>query len=451
MDLNKKTIVYFLFLFISNSILSQTNFSGKVLDNRHQPILYANICFKESNIGTITDKNGEFTLIITEEESILNDSLIFSHLNYKNKTIAYSDLNSNDSIVLEQDYYNLSEVAIYAQYAHNSYRLALSDSKEKWKPIILFFTASYCGPCKYYKNLFAADNKISRFLKENYTLIICDIQTKPGMKLKRLYGSGSGVPNFIVITPDERIIAKHSGGWWNDGMDDEACLNFLKQYSKIPEKLEGIKQIRQTNYDFSTNELRKRPIPTFDKNLKKTNWRVLLNLGLINVTNIMSSNDEYSSSKIGYDFGLYLYYNKKGSNFSFQQGLQFSSQGGRNSAVSKNFRMNYLEMPLRVNYQFYNKSFIMKGGFAPYVSYGLTAKNKIINERINFGSNPNELKRWDYGIMPGLTISPIGNMEIFTGYKIGLNNISNISKETMYNRGFYMRMTIKIFGSETYK
>lgn len=448
----KRLLFYFTFILLTNSIYSQNSFSGKLIDNKNQPIQLANICFKANNIGCITDINGDFTLTFSEDTLVLNDSIVFMHLNYKNKTIAYSDLKNNDTISLEQDYYKLSEVAIYAQYAQNSYRLALSEAKEKGKPILLFFTASYCGPCRYYKKLFVVDNEISRFLKENYTLVICDILSKPGMKLKRLYGSGPGVPNFIVITPDERIIAKHSGGWGREGIgpDDEACLKFLKQYCKLPEKLVSLKQIRQTNYDFSANELRKRPIPTFDQDLSKTNWRILLNLGLINVTNIKSTADSYSSYKVGYDFGLNFYYNKKGSNFSLQPGLLFSSQGGRNSEVSENFRINYLEMPFQLNYKFYSGGFNLKASLAPYVSYGLAAKNKITNERIKFGKNADQLKKWDYGITPGLTITPIGNMDFFAGYKIGLNNISNVANETMYNRGFYVRMTIKFFGRDTY-
>ncbi len=331
--------------------------------------------------------NGEFTFIIPEEDSIRNDSISFTHLNYKNKTIAYSDLKSNENIILEQDYYSLSEVAIYAQYAQNTNRLALSDAREKGKPILLFFTASYCGPCKHYKKLFAADNEVSRFLKENYALIICDILTKPGIKLKKLYGSGSRVPNFVVITSDERILAKHSGSWWKEGigMDDEACLSFLKQYSKLPEKLESLKQIKQTNYDYRVNELRKKPIPTFDENLSNTDWKILLSLGLVNITNIMYTNDDFSSYKVGSDFGLYLYYRRKGSNFSIQNGLLFSSQGGRNSEVPESLRINYLELPVRLSYQFYNSGqvglYTVKLAMTPYVAYGLTAKNKLMDEK----------------------------------------------------------------------
>ncbi len=450
---NKGLLFYSTLILLSNNIFSQKYISGKLIDNKEESIQYANICFKENNIGTTTDLDGNFTLVIPNEDTVLNDSVVFMHLNYKNRIIAYKDLKRNDSIVLDQDYYNLSEVAIYAQYAQNSYRLALSNAKENGKSILLFFTASYCGPCRYYKNLLTEENNISKYLKENYILIFCDIMTKPGMKLKRLYGAGTGVPNFVVITPDERIIAKHSGGWWEKGigMEDEACLNFLKKYSRLPKKLESLKQIRQTNYDFSINEIRKRPIGTFlettDENLASTNWRFMLNLGIINITNL--NDDIYNKSKIGYDFGLLLYYNKKGNNFSCKSGLIYSSEGGKHSLANENLRINYLEVPLNLSYLQKNAFMPIKFTLSPYVSYGITAKNKYTDVRIKFGSAEDQLKRWDYGIIPGITI-PLGDIELFTGYKIGLQNISNINNETMYNRGYYIRMTLKFFGEHLF-
>lgn len=447
----KQLSVFTLFLFYTLNCISQINIEGRVVDENNNPISNANIYLKIKNIGATTDLDGNFLLELSEQSEIRKDSIVFMHLNYVNKTLAYKDIIKDSCIVLKQDYHKLNEVEVYAQYAQNTYKLALANAKDKGKPTLLFFTASWCGICKYYKRLFTEENEISEYLKENYVLVVCDILTETGMKLKRLYNIGSGLPKFVVISPDERTIAKFPGGWKND----EECLKFLKQHSELPEKLESYKQIRQTSYDFSSKELRKRPIVTFDQNIKSTNWRILLNLGLINITNIESSNNSFDSHKIGYDFGLYAYYNKKGSNFSFQNGLLFSSQGGRSSKESSNFRINYLELPIRLNYQLYKGSQvgcnILKVSVAPYIAYGLTAKNKLTNERIKFGSTENQLKRWDYGVIPGLTISPIGNLEIFTGYKFGINNIRNLKSEKMYNRGLYFRMSVKFFGKDTYK
>ena len=87
----------------------------------------------------------------------------------------------------------------------------------------------------------------------------------------------------------------------------------------------------------------------------------------------------------------------------------------------------------------------IKFSLSPYAALGLTAKNKYTDERIKFGSSNDQLKQWDYGIMPGITI-PLGDIELFTGYKIGLNNLSNNSDVEFYNRGVYFRLTLQFFG-----
>src|SRR5690554_4092750 len=303
--------VFHIFFFSTIHCVSQIIIEGNVTDENKNPISNVNIYFCKTNIGTTTDLEGNFFLEVFDEKKISDDSIVFMHLNYVNRTIAYIDIKKESNIVLKQEYHTLNEVAVYARYSEDKYKLALYNARDRNKPILLFFTANWCGVCKKYKRLFTEENEISEFLNENYILVICDIQTKTGMKLKRLYNIGPGLPKFVVISPDEKTIATFPSGWRNN----EECLQFLKQHSQMPENLNSYKQIRQTNYDFSSKELRKRSVVTFDQNLKSTNWRILLNLGLINMTNIESNYNDFGSYKIGYDFGLYAYYNKKGSNF----------------------------------------------------------------------------------------------------------------------------------------
>ncbi len=442
----KRKITFVLFLLLSLKGLSQIRLQGKVVNEDQHPVSHVNICFQSKPTGTTTDLDGNFWIEISDEEEFMNDSIVFRHLNYKDKTLAFKDFKENSCVILKQDYHQLNEVGVYAQYAQNSYKLALKNAKETDKPILLFFTADWCGICHYYKQLFTEKNEINEYLKENYLLVFCDILTKPGMKLKRLYGVGSGLPKFVIITSDERRIAKFDRGWENQ----DECLQFLKKYSKLPQNLESYKKIRQTNYNFEINAPRKRPIVKFDEQMKNTDWRIFLHLGLMNITNIKSSNHNYRSHKLGYDFGFSLMHYKVGNPFSIRGGLLFSSQGGRSPQGSKSFRINYLEIPVRLDYQFRNTRFLSKIGAGPYISCGLAAKNKQANERIKFGSGENRLKRWDYGVIPGVTVSPLGNLEIFTGYKIGFNNISNHPTIKMYNRGFYFRLSIKFFGKRTW-
>lgn len=440
---HSKAVLYLLFVLSVHVCSAQVLWFGELSDDDGKPISNANIFIKDRNVGAISDEEGRFVIKIPNNEEILHDSLVFTHLNYKRRIMACTDFQNQSRVMMEKESIELDEFAVYAQYSQYSYDQAIGYSRVSNKPILLFFTASWCGPCNSYKRLFSEENEVSEYLKSHYVLILCDILSESGMKLKRIYHSGSGVPNFIVVSPDERIIVKHQGGW----ASDDACLDFLKTHASLPDELQHLPVVSTSKYDFSDQEMRKRHLPDFDANMKKTDWRILLSLGLINFTNLESDNgSHYNSYKVGYDFGALIYYHKPQSSFSFQTGFIFSSQGGRHYDTSKSFRVNYLETPLRINYQIAASPFPVKVCMAPYFALGLSAKNKFTNYRLRFGDEANQLKPFDYGFTPGLNFSPVGNMELFTGYKVGLNNISNRPNEMLYNRGFYFLLSVKFFG-----
>lgn len=124
---------------------------------------------------------------------------------------------------------------------------------------------------------------------------------------------------------------------------------------------------------------------------------------MINATNL-NNTSPFSRNKIGYDFGALLHYQKRNSPFSYQSGLIFSSEGGRHHIHSKNLRINYLELPLSISYLKKIATVPIKLSLSPYAALEITAKNKDTNEGLNFGTENNQIRRWDYGIIPGITL-----------------------------------------------
>lgn len=103
---------YILFLFFASFITfayAQTKVSGKVFDENNEPIAYANVLFKGSIQGTITDENGKFYL----ESSKKWSTLIISFLGYETVELTLTkSVNYNLKIILKEEASKLDEVVI---------------------------------------------------------------------------------------------------------------------------------------------------------------------------------------------------------------------------------------------------------------------------------------------------------------------------------------------------
>lgn len=64
-------IILFVFLILSQWIVAQTKVSGIVLDKSKQPIPFANVVFKKSNIGVVANEDGRFYIESPQKHSVL--------------------------------------------------------------------------------------------------------------------------------------------------------------------------------------------------------------------------------------------------------------------------------------------------------------------------------------------------------------------------------------------
>lgn len=73
--------------------ISFTEFKGKVIDNNtNKPLVFAEISIVGTNIGTITNKEGVFSLKVPD--TYLNKQISISYLGYETKTLALSSFNN---------------------------------------------------------------------------------------------------------------------------------------------------------------------------------------------------------------------------------------------------------------------------------------------------------------------------------------------------------------------
>ncbi len=91
-------IVLFLSALVNNSS-SQEYLKGRVVDNNNTPLFAANIYFKNNiTSGAVSDFNGEFTLLYTGIS--IHDTLVISHLSYKQKIICAKDIDNNKYLII---------------------------------------------------------------------------------------------------------------------------------------------------------------------------------------------------------------------------------------------------------------------------------------------------------------------------------------------------------------
>ncbi|MBT8270659.1 MAG: carboxypeptidase-like regulatory domain-containing protein, partial [Bacteroidia bacterium] len=105
----KRTVTSILFSFMVLVSWGQTKVSGYVFDDTDLPIPFANVIFKNSTEGTITDENGRFYL----ESSETHETLIVSFIGFETLEVPLAGkVNYDLRFVLKEEASTLDEVVI---------------------------------------------------------------------------------------------------------------------------------------------------------------------------------------------------------------------------------------------------------------------------------------------------------------------------------------------------
>ncbi|WP_394975334.1 DUF5686 family protein [uncultured Croceitalea sp.] len=124
----KKLLFLLLILFFS-FLNAQTKVGGIVLDEFNSPVAFANIIFKGSSEGTITNDNGRFYF---ESEEDYN-TIVVSFIGYEAKEIALaSKVNYELKIILKESTEQLDEVVIYTGKQSKKNNPAIDILKKIW-------------------------------------------------------------------------------------------------------------------------------------------------------------------------------------------------------------------------------------------------------------------------------------------------------------------------------
>ncbi|WP_350290426.1 DUF5686 family protein [uncultured Croceitalea sp.] len=124
-----KKFLFLLFLSFISVLNAQTKVSGIVLDDFNNPVAFANIIFKGSSEGTITNDNGRFYL--ESEESY--DTIIVSFIGYETQEVRLaSKVNYELELILKESAEQLDEVVIYTGKQSKKNNPAIAILKKIW-------------------------------------------------------------------------------------------------------------------------------------------------------------------------------------------------------------------------------------------------------------------------------------------------------------------------------
>ena len=125
----KKLLLAFVFL-SSLSIIAQTKVSGEVKDEFGEPVAFANVIFKDSNEGTITNENGRFYL----ESEATHDGLWVSFVGYELQVVPLEKRTTYEmTITLKEEAAALDEVVIYSGKTSKKDNPAITILKKIWE------------------------------------------------------------------------------------------------------------------------------------------------------------------------------------------------------------------------------------------------------------------------------------------------------------------------------
>lgn len=210
---------------LSQVPLSYKSYTGKVLDSKSgKPVVFANVVMKGSNMGTVTNADGEFLIKAPAGWDV--EELEVSHLGYQNKTIKLAELQeSENEIMLVSAALPIEEVTISYGDPYELILKAIDNIPMNYSAEPAMLKAFYRETIRQNRNYVAVAEAVVDIYKSEYTRSGTDRtriykgrKSQDVQKMDTIIVKLQGGP-FISLMLD---VAKHPGDILSD--------NVLKMY-----------------------------------------------------------------------------------------------------------------------------------------------------------------------------------------------------------------------------
>ena len=127
--MKKILILLIVFFALANNSIAQTKVSGVVVDNSGQPIPFANLVFKGSNTGVVSNEDGRFYI----ESPDNYNALLVSFVGFPTQEVKLTKQVSYDFKIVLKEGNSLKEVKIYTGKTSKKNNPALDILRKIWE------------------------------------------------------------------------------------------------------------------------------------------------------------------------------------------------------------------------------------------------------------------------------------------------------------------------------
>lgn len=308
------------------------------------------------------------------------------------------------------------------------YSDVIAQAQKENKNMLLCFSSHFCGPCRQMEETTFQNPSIMEKVKREFVTGYFETGDMQDRALCYRYGNTQmAIPFLILASPEEKIIRKSIGY-----MDSTAFMDFIRPVT-ASDQLQGI----GTPIHFSEETPNWISRFLYNQSLHKWKLRMTVAMHTTTLKTAGSLSDIDFNYRAGYEVGFSMAYDSR--HFSVAPGLSFISKGGKNKNIT--LRQNYFELPVKLSWIYQNSynGWWKAIHVSPYGAIKVGEKLKTGNEDLS--RDMFNTKRFDYGLRFSTSLR-FNSFDFEAGYQLGLYNISKYQQGKMYNRGFFLNVSL---------